>query len=294
MNKKNKRNQWHPGFVAAIDLELSANRADLIYEKEYNLNTNPLEIDLLVVKKASEVRLKNEIGAIFRKYNIMEYKSPKDELGIDELYKAEAYAGLYKAYGDTADARKAEEITVSLLRDIRPKKLFQYFKEHDISLKQPYQGIYYVKQKVWFPTQIIVTSELNKKNHLWLSALTEHLQMQDLQEILEASEKLNGKYDKALVESVLQVSVTANEDLIKKVRGEKRMCEALMEILEPEIRAREEKAVAEAEATAEKRMQETKQEMKKAFRLIQGGCDTVESLVEKGISRSVAEDVLGD
>jgi (p)ppGpp synthase/HD superfamily hydrolase len=143
---------------------------------------------------------------------------------------------------------------------------------------------------VWFPTQIIVTSELNKKNHLWLSALTMNLQMQDLRALLEASEKLNGKYDKALVESVLQVSVTANEDLIKKVGGEKRMCEALMEILEPEIRAREEKAVAEAEATAEKRMQE----MKKAFRLIQGGCDTVESLVEKGISRSVAEDVLGD
>lgn len=40
-----------PGFVAAIDLELSANRKDLIYEKEYNLNTKPLEIDLLVIKK---------------------------------------------------------------------------------------------------------------------------------------------------------------------------------------------------------------------------------------------------
>jgi hypothetical protein len=94
---------------------------------------------------------------------------------------------------------------------------FQYFKEHDISLEQTYQGIYYVEQKVWFPTQIIVTSELNKKNHLWLSALTMNLQMQDLRALLEASEKLNGKYDKTLVESVLQISVTANEDLIKKV-----------------------------------------------------------------------------
>ena len=43
--------QWHPGFVAAMDLELSANRGDLVYEKEYNLNTKPLEIDLLVIKK---------------------------------------------------------------------------------------------------------------------------------------------------------------------------------------------------------------------------------------------------
>ena len=43
--------QWHPGFVSAMNLELRENRTDLIYEKEYNLNTKPLEIDLLVIKK---------------------------------------------------------------------------------------------------------------------------------------------------------------------------------------------------------------------------------------------------
>lgn len=34
--------QWHPGFVAAMDLEFEETRSDLIYEKEYNLNTKPL------------------------------------------------------------------------------------------------------------------------------------------------------------------------------------------------------------------------------------------------------------
>ena len=43
--------QWHPGFVAAMNLEFAKNRQDLIFEKEYNLNTKPLEIDLLVIKK---------------------------------------------------------------------------------------------------------------------------------------------------------------------------------------------------------------------------------------------------
>ena len=53
--------QWHPGFVAAMDLELSANRGDLVYEKEYNLNTKPLEIDLLVIKKAmSRLAMRSE------------------------------------------------------------------------------------------------------------------------------------------------------------------------------------------------------------------------------------------
>lgn len=54
--------QWHPGFVAAMDLELADNRADLVYEKEYNLNTKPLEIDLLVIKKDSDIRTANEIS----------------------------------------------------------------------------------------------------------------------------------------------------------------------------------------------------------------------------------------
>ena len=69
-----KRIQWHPGFVAAIDLELAENRKDLIYEKEYNLNVKPLEIDLLVIKKEKSAKIVNEIGKLFRDYNIMDYK----------------------------------------------------------------------------------------------------------------------------------------------------------------------------------------------------------------------------
>ncbi len=54
--------QWHPGFVAAMNLELAENREDLVFEKEYNLNTMPLEIDLLVIKKEKNVHISNEIG----------------------------------------------------------------------------------------------------------------------------------------------------------------------------------------------------------------------------------------
>lgn len=55
-----------------MNLELAQNRADLIFEKEYNLNTKPLEIDLLVVKKNASVNISNEIGKLFRGHNIME------------------------------------------------------------------------------------------------------------------------------------------------------------------------------------------------------------------------------
>lgn len=61
---KDLKIQWHPGFVAAVDLELRESRDDLWFEKEYNLNTKPLEIDLLVIKKNRDAHIENEIGRI--------------------------------------------------------------------------------------------------------------------------------------------------------------------------------------------------------------------------------------
>nr|WP_300858421.1 hypothetical protein [uncultured Acetatifactor sp.] len=45
---KDTKIQWHPAFVAAMGLELKQNRNDLIFEKEYNLNTKPLEMEELM------------------------------------------------------------------------------------------------------------------------------------------------------------------------------------------------------------------------------------------------------
>ena len=79
--------QWHPRFVAAMGMEFKEDRENLEFESEHNLNMKPLEIDLLVIKKEPYTEIHNEIGKIFRKYNIMEYKSPEDSLSIDRFYK---------------------------------------------------------------------------------------------------------------------------------------------------------------------------------------------------------------
>ena len=99
-----------------------------------------MEIDLLIIKKEGKQPIRNEIGRLFRKYNVIEYKSPKDELNIDTFYKVVAYTSLYKSYGKTVDERKADEITMTLIRKAKPVKLFQYFEEHGIPLENPYKG----------------------------------------------------------------------------------------------------------------------------------------------------------
>ena len=59
---KETRTQWHPAFCAAVRLELIENKADLDYTNEYNLNSKPIQMDLLVIKKSKDVENKNEIG----------------------------------------------------------------------------------------------------------------------------------------------------------------------------------------------------------------------------------------
>lgn len=232
---KDTKIQWHPGVVAAMNLEFEENRMDLVYEKEYNLNTKPLEIDLLVIKKDPDVVLVNEIGKLFRGYNIVEYKSPLDGLDIDSFYKAGAYGCLYKASGGTVDERAADDITVSIIRDTRPDGLFRYFEEHGIEVTNPYAGIYYVLGAVLFPTQIVVGRELEQASHTWLKALSDRMQKQEMREFLERVHRLTRKFDRELADSVLEVSIRANEQVIGELRGEDSMCEALLEIMAPEI-----------------------------------------------------------
>lgn len=241
--------QWHPGFVAAINLELIKNRNDLMFEKEYNLNTKPLEIDLLIIRKNPDIEIDNKIGRIFRGHNILEYKSPKDQLNIDVYYKATGYACLYKFYGETVDSIKADDITVSLIRDVKPVGLFEYFDEHHYSVSRPYEGIYYIDGPALFPTQVIVTKELDWENHIWLKSLSEGLKQQDMKELLEAVRQLTGKYDRELADSVLEVSIRANEQVIEKLKGDESMSQALLEIIEPviapQLRLREEAVLQE-------------------------------------------------
>ena len=165
----------------------------------------------------------------------MEYKSPKDELNIDTFYKSGAYASLYKSYGESVDGRRADDITVSIVRQSRPDGLFGYFKENGIRVTTPYHGIYYVLDAVLFPTQIVVTKELDKKEHTWLTALSEGMKKQDMEAFLEKIEALTQKFDRELADSVLEVSIRANRKMVEELRGDGHMCQALLEIMEPEI-----------------------------------------------------------
>lgn len=235
MNDDDTKIQWHPGFVAAMVLELREYRKNLIFEKEYNLNTKPLEIDLLIIKKEASVHITNEIGRFFRGHNILEYKCPDDHLDIDTLFKTFAYASLYKSYGDTLDSIKADDVTVTIVRETKPAGLFQYFEEHKYAISDPSSGIYHIGGPFPFPVQIIATGELEKSAHTWLRALSKKLDRGSLQDLLEKISQMTEKNDREMADSVLEVSIGANRQLIEGLIGDDDMYETLMEIMEPRI-----------------------------------------------------------
>lgn len=236
--------QWHAAFCAAAELELSDNREELEFQREYNLSKKPLQIDLLVVEKRRDVLIKSEFGRIFRQHNIIEYKSPGDELSIDDAIKAIGYACFYKSLGETVNQIPLDQLTVSLVREGRPRGLFETLQESGFEIKKEFDGIYYVKGLL-FPVQIVVTRELSRGTdgeNLSLRVLSRSAAEEDVRKFIEMAQKLISQGDRENVDAILQVSVSANYELYEKMkRRDPVMCEAIRRLMKDEIRDAQEK-----------------------------------------------------
>ena len=80
MNTNDEKIQWHPAFDAALQIEFGDEAKYLEFDPEHLISKKPMQIDVLV-KNEKHVKLRKNIGRIFRQYNIIEYKSPEDGSG---------------------------------------------------------------------------------------------------------------------------------------------------------------------------------------------------------------------
>lgn len=233
--------QWHPAFCAAAELELRLNKADLEFKREYNLSKKPLQMDLLIIEKRKNAQIQNEIGTIFRGHNVIEYKSPDDGMTIDDFFKTLGYACLYKGLGEKVNQIPLEELTVSLFRASAPKQLMKQLIDYGYKIELHTSGIYYV-QGFSIPIQIVVTKELDSKNHESLKVLSRSAEKEDIQKFTELARDFSEPGDKEKADAVLQVSVAANREKYDEVRRSENMCEALRELMKEEIEQELEKA----------------------------------------------------
>ena len=277
--KKSQKLQWHPAFCSALRLELLEDAENLEFTDEFQLTEKPLQIDCTVVKVKKDCKIKNEIGKIFRKHNIFEYKSPMDELNIDTFYKAVAYACLYKVLPNHVNEIPAEEITITLIRDRKPVKLMHELEKSGYECKKETVGIYYVSG-VMFPVQIIASSELDVDMHVQLKALTNHLEESLMRQYLLRVSAFSER-EKNLADVVLQVIVNSNMEKVQKWKGSERiMCEALRVLMADELN--EERVEGRLEGQREGRIEGKREGQIQAYAsLIKDGIITVEIGAEK-------------
>ncbi len=225
--------QWHPAFCSAVELELRDYKQYLTYEREHNLGRMPLKIDLLIIKKRHDIVIKNDIADFFLGNNILEYKSPGDDVNAGTFYKALSYACLYKAEAGTADIFDADT-TVSIVREEKPVKLLAQLDEK-YSVTRKKAGIYRIDGMI-FPMQVLVTKELVRESHVWITSLTRTLSRDDARELLDNCAELGSEEDRRNADSVVNVASEANVELFKRMIQEgDQMCEELKELLAPEI-----------------------------------------------------------
>jgi hypothetical protein len=241
--KSNSNIYWHAGFYGGIELEFKAYKRVLTFDIEYELSKEPLRIDMLIIKKNSVIEISNQIGIIFKEYNIFEYKSPEDGLSIDDYVKTVAYACLYKGLGKNVDAIPLDELTVSICRNAYPRDLIKNIENYGGTVERKYPGIYYVSGIISIPSQIIVTSELEGKEHAVLRILSKNAREEDVIQFIEETDENSTPGDINNANAVLQVSSKANRALYDRIRRNKEMCQALMEIMSEEVKEREDAAV---------------------------------------------------
>ena len=244
--KKKRVIYWHPAFYADIQIELKDEADKLTFENEHHLSKKPMQIDVLIVKKEKAGPIRKNIGKIFKKHNVIEYKSPGRSLGIDDFYKVYGYACFYKADVTRADSISAKEVTITFVSERYPRKLIRHLQTvRKYEVEKAEDGIYNVKGDV-FSIQILVTKQLSEKENLWLKSLTNNLKgPENARKLMEDYQK-NQKND--LYKSALEAIIHANEKVFKEVNGmsiEDTFMEFVQEKFDRKLKEEMEKAVEE-------------------------------------------------
>ncbi|MDD3253467.1 MAG: 3-isopropylmalate dehydrogenase [Lachnospiraceae bacterium] len=225
--------QWHPAFYAGIQIELEQETDRLTFENEHQLGTKPKEVDVLIIKKNADQPIEKNIGRIFRKHNLVEYKSPTDYLSIDDFYKVYGYACFYKSDTKTINEIPIEDLTITYVSSHRPRELLKHLRERGYQISQVEAGIYYIEAAAdlqQIPMQLIILTELSAADNLWLKSLSNDIR--DAGQIQKLSSEY-GKYkDQNLYQSVMNVIIRANKE---KFKEEKNVCEALRELFQDEL-----------------------------------------------------------
>lgn len=123
-NAREVSKQYHPALCNAMELELYYDKDILEFSQSVVLNTLPREIDFLVIRRTKPGQVRSELGRIFRKCNIWEFKGYREELSVQVYHKTMSYA--YEYLSVHKELSGIDDITLSFLREGRPRDVMKW------------------------------------------------------------------------------------------------------------------------------------------------------------------------
>lgn len=204
---RGRRNQYHPQYTNTLHIELRENKDDLYFDEEFILNTGPLRIDLLIIKKNENAVIKSGLGAFFKKINIWEYKNPKDTLNVKEFNKGLAYLHLYIA--SSSEKISLSDVTLTFLRYYKPRDLFKELEKAGYKIEEYEPGIYHLGMMGQPNIQIIVSRLLDSK-YEWVKAISDKIPLSEIDRLASEVENLD-RADRKYAITVLEFVGTINE-----------------------------------------------------------------------------------
>jgi hypothetical protein len=216
VNKKDEyhgepdRIAWHPAFYEAIRLELEQYKDALEFTFEYQLTAEPLQMDVLIIKKHRDIALDKNIAAIFRRENIVEYKSPGDYVSVEDFYKVYGYACLYASLNKTP----VTDLTITFVETRYPRELVKHLREvRGYGVEEKGEGIYLVTGDI-IPIQIIESKRLSAAENIWLKGLSDDLDVRDLTKV---TAELYGREKGTPIGAYIQAIYQANPERLREV-----------------------------------------------------------------------------
>lgn len=229
MKKENL--QWHPAFAAALRLTFQEEREELQILEEYSLSKSPPRMDALILKKSPHVKIKKKIGHIFRGYNIIEYKSPEDNLSINDFYKVYGYTCFYQSNTEKIEEITPTELTITFVCNHYPREMFRHLgKVRGMQIHDQGEGVYYLTGDP-IPIQFLYIPKLSEEENYWIQTLRNDLKAgKEIRTLMANYEKNRKSKDCA---AVMNLVTRANWE---QMEVEKKMCEALNELFAEELK----------------------------------------------------------
>jgi hypothetical protein len=191
-------------------MELEAYEDALEFFPEYQLTSEPLRIDCVIIKKTKDVSIRKNIAEIFRTWNLLEYKSPDDYVSVADFYKVYGYACLYASFKNVP----ITDMTVTFIESRYPEKLLEHLKkERGYTVEEKGNGIYTIRGDI-LPLQIIDSRRLSAEENLWLKSLSNRL---DIGALSQISGEMYRQRKTARIAAYLDAIVRANAKTMKEV-----------------------------------------------------------------------------